>query len=165
MRDITKITPIARRLRANYNDSVIVEEFVEGADISMAYVESIGVLGPAAVGLAGADFYDYELKTERGSEVQVSAKEVPPHVKSKLHSVTDALVDRLDLKGYAKVDLRLDDREDIHLIEVNSQVSFHPEGEFAHCCQAGGRKLSNVVHAILDTGLHTPRRPSVGVRR
>ncbi len=159
-----EVPAIALALQDKYRDNVLVEEYVNGTDISMAYVEGVGVLGPARVHLPDGEFYDHHLKSDRDSEVGIGAYEVAPHIKSKLQAVAAALVHRLDLKGYAKIDLRLDKDDDVHLIEVNAQVSFHPEGEFAHCCKADGQPLGNIVHSIIDNALRTDRRPSVGVK-
>ncbi len=159
-----EVPELARGLHEKYNDNVLIEEFVDGTDISMAYVEGTGVLGPARVHLPDGEFYDHNLKSDRDNEVGIGAYDVAPHVKSKLQAIAAALVHRLDLKGYAKIDLRLGKDDDVHLIEVNAQVSFHPEGEFAHCCKADGQPLGSVIHAIIDHAMRTDRRPSVGVQ-
>lgn len=159
-----EVQETACSMQKQYNDNVMIEEYIEGRDISMAYVEALGVVGPALVSLPGEEqFYDYRLKSGGDGEVQIGAEAYNRGLQSKLKTVTAALVRRLDLRGYAKIDFRLRD-DTIHLVEVNAQVSFHPEGEFAHCCCADGHSLHDIVHMIINNGLKSKRRPSVGVQ-
>lgn len=146
-----------------YNDTVMIEEYVTGQDVSMAYVENLGTMGPAVVELPYGAFYDYCLKSERDLDVKIHAGLSNNQLVHSLVKVTQALVKRFDLRGYAKMDFRVSD-DTIYLIEVNSQVSFHSDGEFALCCQTNGLSLSEVIHSIIKTGINTKRIPSLGVQ-
>ena len=42
-----------------YNRNVLVEEFIEGQDISMIYVEGLGALGPCIVECDSKTYYKY----------------------------------------------------------------------------------------------------------
>jgi D-alanine-D-alanine ligase-like ATP-grasp enzyme len=161
--DPNKIPQLAEAMQATHKSIVLIEEYVDGADMAMAYVEGIGPMGPALITLPDEDFYNYDLKSRRDEEVEIVPYDAPPSLRRKINRVTEALVHRLDLKGYAKIDYRVHGNT-INLVEVNSQVSFHPEGEFATCCKASGYELKDVIQAIVETGLHAQRLPSAGVQ-
>lgn len=163
VQDSADIPGIARALEEEYRQPVVIEEFVPGVDVSMAYVEGLGILGPARIDLPDGEFYDYSLKSSRDTEVVISPHSLSPELSSKLRHVASAMMNALDLKGYSKIDFRLHD-DSIHFIEINGQVSFHPDGEFANCCRADGHELSNVIHFIIDAALATNRIASVGIR-
>lgn len=135
-------------LLKKYNRNVLIEEFIEGKDISMIYVEGIGALGPCEVD-CDALFYDYDMKTIKDDTVKIKT------LKGKfdeLKKIVENIAERLDIKGYSKMDFRISNKG-IYLIEVNSQVSFHPEGEFITCAATDGYDFSSIVNFIVKNAL------------
>lgn len=132
-------------LLRTYNQSVIAEEFIEGKDYSIAYIEGLGILGPCIVE-NDATFYDYNSKTIYDSEVTIS----PIHGDfSELKKIAQKIVTKLDLRGYGKLDFRY--RNGVYyLIEVNGQVSLHPKGEFIVCAERDGFSFEQIVNHIVS---------------
>ena len=142
-----------------YNRNTLIEEFIEGSDISMVYIEGLGALGPCEID-CDALFYDYEMKTVKDSTVDITP------VKGKyqdLKEIVMKIVKRLDIKGYAKLDFRIKNNE-YYLIEVNSQVSFHPKGEFITCCKKDGYDFNDIINHIVKNALKTKEKAnSIGI--
>ena len=63
----------------------------------------------------------------------------------------------MDIKGYAKLDFRLCEKN-FYLIEINAQVSFHPRGEFITCAHKDGYSFEEVINHIVDVSLKTKRK-------
>lgn len=145
-------------LLRKYNRNILVEEFVEGQDISMIYVEGLGALGPCII-KCDSDFYDYEMKTVKDETVDISTLRGNY---DELKKIVNFIAKKLDIKGYAKLDFRVK-YDKYYLIEVNSQVSFHPTGEFITCAKTDGYSFSEIISFIVETALQNKeKKNSIG---
>ena len=133
------------RLFNQYNKNVLIEEYIDGKDISMIYVEGIGVLGPCEV-KCDSIFYDYEMKSEKDDTVEITTMDGNY---DELKKIVSLIAKKLDIKGYAKLDFRVKDNQ-FYLIEVNAQVSFHPEGEFITCAKKDGYTFDEIINHIVN---------------
>lgn len=142
-----------------FKRGVLIEEFIEGQDISMIYVEGIGALGPCCVD-CDATFYDYDMKSIKDDTVVI--KELKGNYQD-LKNIVEYIAKKLDIKGYAKLDFRVKDGE-YYLIEVNSQVSFHPEGEFITCAKTDGYSFEQIINHIVEQALiNETKENSIGI--
>ena len=142
-----------------YNRNVLVEEYVEGQDISMIYIEGKGALGPCIV-KCDSLFYDYEMKTTKDHEVEITPSDTDYR---DLKKVVENIAKRLDIKGYAKMDFRVKDKK-CYLIEVNAQVSFHPMGEFITSAKKDGYEFEEIINYIVENALEYENKPnSMGI--
>lgn len=142
-----------------FKRGVLIEEFIEGQDISMIYVEGIGALGPCCVD-CNATFYDYDMKSIKDDTVDI--KELKGNYQD-LKDVVEYIAKKLDIKGYAKLDFRVKNGK-YYLIEVNSQVSFHPEGEFITCAKTDGYSLEQIINHIVEQALiNETKENSIGI--
>lgn len=145
-------------LMEKYNRNILVEEYIEGQDISMIYVEGIGALGPCSINCE-SKFYDYEMKTIKDDTVDIN---VLKGNYDELKRIVNIIAKRLDIKGYAKMDFRVQNNK-YYLIEVNAQVSFHPTGEFITCSKADGYSFEDIVTFIVKKALQNKeKRNSIG---
>ena len=83
---------------------------------------------------------------------------------SKLKNIVLTIAKILDIKGYAKIDFRR--KEDkYYLIEVNSQVSFHPTGEFVTCAKTDGYTFDDIINFIVEKALERDnKKNSIGYK-
>lgn len=142
-----------------YNRGVLVEQYIKGQDISMIYVEGLGALGPCIVN-CDSEFYDYEMKSDKDDTVDISALDGNF---DELKMIVENIARKLDIKGYAKLDFRISDGK-FYLIEVNAQVSFHPEGEFITCAKKDNYSFEQIINFIVKNALqHENKINSVGI--
>lgn len=142
-----------------FKRGVLIEEFIEGQDISMIYVEGIGALGPCCVE-CDASFYDYDMKSIKDDTVDI--KELKGNYQD-LKNIVEYIAKKLDIKGYAKLDFRVKNGK-YYLIEVNSQVSFHPEGEFITCAKTDGYSFEQIINHIVEQALlNETKENSIGI--
>ena len=127
-----------------YNRGVLVEQYIKGQDISMIYVEGLGALGPCIVN-CDSEFYDYEMKSDKDDTVDISTLDGNF---DELKMIVENIARKLDIKGYAKLDFRISDGK-FYLIEVNAQVSFHPEGEFITCAKKDNYSFEQIINFIV----------------
>lgn len=142
-----------------YNRGVLVEQYIKGQDISMIYVEGLGALGPCIVN-CDSEFYDYEMKSDKDDTVDISTLDGNF---DELKMIVENIARKLDIKGYAKLDFRISDGK-FYLIEVNAQVSFHPEGEFITCAKKDNYSFEQIINFIVKNALqHENKINSVGL--
>jgi D-alanine-D-alanine ligase len=146
-------------LQNKYKRNILVEEFIEGQDISMIYVEGLGALGPCVIN-CDSKFYDYEMKTIKDKNVDIS--EALGNYKE-LKEIVEMITKRLDIKGYAKIDFRVKNNQ-YYLIEVNAQVSFHPTGEFMTCAKKDSYDFNKIINYIVNYAIKNDyKENSVGI--
>ena len=142
-----------------YNRGVLVEQYIKGQDISMIYVEGLGALGPCIVN-CDSEFYDYEMKSDKDDTVDISTLDGNF---DELKMIVENIAKKLDIKGYAKLDFRISDGK-FYLIEVNAQVSFHPEGEFITCAKKDNYSFEQIINFIVKNALQYENKiNSVGI--
>ncbi len=143
-----------------YKRSVLIEQYIKGTDMSMIFVEGLGPLGPCIVDCS-SEFYDYEMKTIKDNTVNINTVDGNYE---KLKNIVNIIVNTLDIKGYSKMDFRFDGK-DYYLIEVNAQVSFHPQGEFITCAKTDNYNFNKIINIIIKNALQKKQKiNSVGWR-
>lgn len=147
-----------KKLLKKYNRNILIEEFVDGEDISMIYVEGLGAMGPCVV-KCNSTFYDYEMKTIKDDTVDI---EPLKGNYDELKRIVLDIAKKIDIKGYAKIDFRMKN-DKYYLIEVNPQVSFHPTGEFVTCAKKDNYSFEKIILHIVNYALkQKTKRNSIG---
>lgn len=159
--DRKNIRRYVKELWSKYKRSILVEEYLDGYDLSMSYVDDIGVCGPSSISYQkDKEFYDYELKTTRDNEVIIEKDKIGKEIKNTLNAYTRSIVKILDIHGYAKLDFRVK-KGKVYFLEINGQISFHPHGEFLTAFDESNCTKREVVLKIIENSL-IPRSFSVG---
>jgi D-alanine-D-alanine ligase len=100
-----------------YDDEVMVERFVAGRELT------VGILGDEALPvieiLPKHEIYDYECKYTAGMAEEVVA-DLPPRDVERLQEEARRAFAALKLRGYARVDFRMDARGDFFCLEANT---------------------------------------------
>lgn len=157
--DFNSLNKEVTRFLETYNRGVLVEQYIKGQDISMIYVEGLGALGPCIV-KCDSEFYDYEMKSDKDDTVNISTLDGNY---DELKMIVEKITQKLDIKGYAKLDFRISG-EKFYLIEVNAQVSFHPDGEFITCAKKDNYSFEQVINFIVKKALKQGHKiNSVGI--
>lgn len=115
-----------------YRSDVLIEQFINGIDISTSFVEGLGTYGPVQYTYPeGSSIYDYRLKSKDNHLVGVQNPSLPKETKETVLKMTDSIARELHLTGYGRADFRLDEKtHQLYFLELNAQVCFHPDGAF-----------------------------------
>jgi D-alanine-D-alanine ligase len=144
-----------------FNKDVLVEEYIEGRDISITFVEGIGILGPVEYVYPDVSIYDFRLKTYENHMIDVlTAITLSQKARNCLFDLSKEIVRVLDMTGYCRIDFRLDSNDKPYLLEVNGQVSFHPIGAFVLAGKEQNLNFDGIVHHIVNYALNHKRRNS-----
>ncbi|MEI2770833.1 MAG: hypothetical protein V9G98_08910 [Candidatus Competibacter sp.] len=150
------------RVLKKYASPILAESYIPGRDISTTFIEGMGVFGPVEYTYPNSTIYDSRLKGPDNDQVKVSTpKDISEEIKNRLHLMTKRIVDILDINGYCRVDYRLSKDGIPYFLEVNGQVSFHPDGAFVLAVQSNESiSFDEVVLHILTNALKHKRRIS-----
>ena len=88
----------------------------------------------------------YSLKSDQDDKVLI--KPFESIISNDIRNTVNILARRLDIKGYAKFDFIVQENR-YYLIEINAQVSFHPDGEFMISAYCHGYKYEDIILYIL----------------
>ncbi|MEO7217376.1 MAG: D-alanine--D-alanine ligase [Gemmatimonadaceae bacterium] len=117
-----------------YDDEVMIERFIAGRELT------VGVLGDEALPVGeikpAKELYDYECKYTAGMAVEEFPASLSPSVTNKLQEQSLRAFRALKLRGYARVDFRLDARGECFCLEANTlpgmtALSLIPQGAAA----------------------------------
>src|SRR5687767_4020722 len=165
---VTSIRELMERidwLHANFDSPVLIEEFVEGREM---YVGVIGNEHPEALPVIELDLSKLPDGTPRiaGAEVKrgkgtrayrdtksAIAEGLPEETITVLHQTAIAVFQALELRDYARIDMRLRPDGRVAVIEANPNPWLASKAEFAMAARKAGRTYSQLVEEIVDLAL------------
>ena len=174
-RDLTAALKVALR---QYPDGVLVEEYIEGLDIALGFIEGVGhdngLLTPVELLIeTGVDrpfnIYDYRLKNLEPGKVQYRCPaNLPRDVAARLRSISSEVIRTLGLRDLARLDYRVTQEGRIYLLEANALPALSSSSSlFAATAQVGltyNATIASILNAAaLRSGLATASQ--LGVTR
>lgn len=151
---------------ALYPSGLLVEEFIEGRDVTVPFLEIKGVLEPAHYVFGGPErkhaIYDYELKQHRSDDVQVVCPaDVDKKTRTELKRITAEALKILNVRDLGRVDYRVNDRGEAYLIEVNALPSLEPGAAIYLCAgQVGLKTEEAVLQAVIKSAVKRQAGPA-----
>src|SRR3954470_7740697 len=115
-------------LRA-YPDGVLVEEYIDGIDVAVGFIEGVGhddgLLTPVEMAYEqverGISIYDYRLKNvDPGKVTYRCPANLPRDVAARLRQIALEVVRTIGLRDLARMDFRITPEGRIYLLEVNA---------------------------------------------
>ena len=149
-------------LHANFDSPVLIEEYVEGREM---YVGVLGNDNPAALPVVELDLSKLPEGTPRiaGAEVKwgkgtrayrdtksAVAEDLPEETANQLQTTAIAVYQALELRDYARIDMRLRPDGRVAVIEANPNPWLASKAEFAMAARKSGRNYTQLVGEILD---------------
>jgi D-alanine-D-alanine ligase len=152
-------------LHANFDSPVLIEEFVEGREM---YVGVIGNEHPEALPIVELDLSKLPEGTPRiaGAEVKwgkgtrayrdtksAVAEGLPDETVTLLQQTAIAVFQALELRDYARIDMRLRPDGRVAVIEANPNPWLASKAEFSMAARKSGRNYPTLIEEILDLAM------------
>ncbi len=103
---------------ARYDDSIVVEEYIDGRELT------VGILNDEAMAVLeivpGEDFYDFKAKYKSKTTRYICPAEIPEEIAQKAKYYSSELHRRLGCAGVSRVDLMLDAKGNLYVLELNT---------------------------------------------
>jgi D-alanine-D-alanine ligase len=151
VRELAQLEGVIAACRARYPD-VLVEQFVEGRDVSIAWVDGLGWL-PEMAYHYDAPVYEYALKHTTPGRVRV---EIPAalddDVRRRLHVAARRAFTALGVTGFARADFRITSRGEVVFLELNPLPSLS-DGELFAAVTAMGATPEGMLACILRAAI------------
>ncbi len=141
-----------------------IEEFIEGREFNISILD--GENGPEVLPFAEILFrnfepgrpriVDYHAKWTPGSfEYENTLRDFPdlsdqPGLATALRETALAAWDSLQLKGYARVDMRVDEQGNVVVLEANANPCISPDSGFTAAALKAGYSFTTVIRRILS---------------
>jgi D-alanine-D-alanine ligase len=141
-----------------------IEEFIDGREFNMSVLaDSDGpeVMPVAEIVFVGYDetrpkIIDYKAKWEMDTfEYDNTVRDFPgekldAELMKNLRKVAIDCWNLFSLKGYARVDARVDNNNNVFVIEINANPCIQPNGGFIAATRKGGYSFPDVLRRIID---------------
>jgi D-alanine-D-alanine ligase len=139
----------------------LVEEYVEGREIYMGVLghQSLKVLPPWELSFGDLASKGYPIATrtvkfsktyeERHHIQRGPAKDLTPHSLKKLQTLSREIYRGLSLSGYARLDYRMTDSEEIYFLEANPNPELAKGECFANGAKAAGLSYDQLINKII----------------
>ena len=152
-------------IHANFDSPVLIEEYVEGREM---YVGVIGNDVPTALPVIELDLSKLPQGTPRiaGAEVKwgkgtrayrdtksAVADDLPEETTALLQQTAVAVYQALELRDYARIDMRLRPDGRVAVIEVNPNPWLASKAEFAMAARKAGRTYTQLIAEIADLAM------------
>jgi D-alanine-D-alanine ligase len=159
--DGPELMSVAAGLLRRYPEGLIVEEFIDGLDVSVPWVDGLspetdGVLAPAVYWYRPTGRYRiYDLRLKRTGQALVEAR-VPADfgagLLSRLGEVSRRIFCALGITGYGRADFRVTPGGGIYFIEMNPLPSLSPgpDAELYKAAALLGKSPADVFACIID---------------
>lgn len=149
-------------LHANFDSPVLIEEFVEGREM---YVAVLGNEHPEALPVIELDLSKLpegmpriagaEVKWGKGTRAYRDTKSaiaegLPDETTGLLQQTAIAVYQALELRDYARIDMRLRPDGRVAVIEANPNPWLASKAEFAMAARKSGRNYTQLIEEILD---------------
>jgi D-alanine-D-alanine ligase len=149
-------------LHANFDSPVLIEEYVEGREM---YVGVLGNDNPTALPVVELDLSKLPEGTPRiaGAEVKwgkgtrayrdtksAVVENLPDDTTTLLQQTAVAVFQALELRDYARIDMRLRPDGRVAVIEANPNPWLASKAEFAMAARKGGRNYTQLINEIVE---------------
>jgi D-alanine-D-alanine ligase len=158
-------TPEYENKLKGYKDTHwLIEDFIDGREFNISVLS--GEKGPEVMPPAEMVFHnyngsqpkivDFKAKWEEGSfEYENTIREFPgdnlnPILRERIISAALQCWDVFGLKGYARVDMRIDNNEIPYVIEVNANPCLSPDSGLVAATIEAGLPFTNVTQRIIN---------------
>lgn len=145
-------------LLSAYRQPALVEEYIEGADVTVGLIGNwpdievlpMSRIDYAAYGAGAVPVYGSSYKVDRASEYRCECPAVLPAALAaevrRLAMETMRVTRTLD---FARVDLRLDERDVPYVLEINALPGIAPTSDMAIMMASSGRSYPTLVGSVL----------------
>jgi D-alanine-D-alanine ligase len=136
-----------------FDQQALVEQFIRGREFC------VGLLGNSPVETFPVLEIDLEGDPDGIQTVddkkhkprkKVCPAEISPELAEKMQKLSVEAFKALNLRDFSRVDIRLDEDDNIYLLEINSMASLGESGSYPTAAKVAGYDFEKLVNRILD---------------
>jgi len=138
---------------SEFEQQALVEQFIRGREFC------VGLLGngdPEAFPVLEIDLENdpdaiqtVDDKKQKPRE-KICPAEISPELAGEMVGMSKNAFRALGLRDFARVDIRMDENDNIYLLEINSMASLGVTGSFVHAAEVAGYDYTRLANRIVD---------------
>ncbi len=137
-----------------FEQQVLIEEFISGREFGVALLgneSNLETLPIVEIDLGGdpAAIQTVDDKLQHPRQ-KICPADIPSGIANELCRLAREAFNALDLCDFARVDFRMDEKGQLHILEINSMASLNLTGSFVYAAQVAGLDFTALVNRILD---------------
>lgn len=164
--NVKELLDVMGGTQEEYQSPVLVEEFIDGREF---YVGVLGNSKLEALPIIELDFSKFpkglpkiaswaakwgDEGDEKGAEFEgtqsIFPTDVPEELAKKIQQVAIDSFQALRLRDYARIDLRVTDKEEVYVIEANPNCYLEQKSEFARAAEKSGMEYASLIERIVE---------------
>jgi D-alanine-D-alanine ligase len=147
----------ALELAFQFDDEVMVERFVPGRELTVPIVGEDAL--PVGEIITKSEIFDYEAKYQPGAAEEIFPADLPDDIRLEAQRLALATHQTLKLRGFSRVDFRLDDSGGLWCLEVNTLPGMTGNSLVPKSAKAAGIAFPRLCERICELAIeeHTAR--------
>ncbi len=141
--------PEASRDALSYGDSVLVEEYIDGTELTVAMV--CGEIMPIVEIRAEGGHYDFAAKYESGGTEYLVPAPLSPAIADSCSQMAVSACLEIGCRGMARVDFRLSSKKELFALEVNTLPGFTETSLLPKAADAAGIGFPELCTRIMES--------------
>jgi len=137
----------ALNLAYNYSSSVMVEQFIEGRELTVTLIG--GKALPVCEIIPSHELYDYECKYTSGMSKYVCPAYIDLDLTKRVQEITERLFDVLKCRHYSRADFRLDHEDNLWFLEMNTLPGMTDTSLAPMAAKAAGFSFNELIDSIV----------------
>ncbi len=139
-------------INQEFKQQALVEQFIRGREFA------VGLIGN--VPIESFPIVEFELETpdaiqsvedkQLNPKKKICPAEIPSELAAEMRRLSIEAFNALQLRDFARVDIRLDENNNIYLLEINSMASLGLRGSYVFAASKSGYDYSALVNKILE---------------
>jgi D-alanine-D-alanine ligase len=164
---VANVDQLARRvtfIHEKLETAAIVEQFIDGRELYVGVIgnERLDVLPPWEMSFAEMPEHEWKIATERVKwstqyqkkhGIMTDRARLDPAATERMQRIAKRAYRALDLSGYARVDLRMDEDGRIYVLEANPNPNMAYGEDFSESAEAAGLPYERLLDRIIALGL------------
>lgn len=160
VQDTSSLEEAVTEIIEDYKQPALVEEFIAGREINVSILGNrppnpLPVLELLLEG-GPSDIYTHDVKFNLvpGNKVKkVCPAELPPETAAYVQKLAVQTFEALDIYDYGRIDFRLDQYNQPHILEMNSMASVNPHSSFVTAARKAGFTYDKLINQIIDVAV------------
>jgi len=141
----------AVKLAWQFSNKALIEKYIPGRELTVAILINDAL--PVLEIVPKDGFYDYQHKYTSGMSEYIVPAKMPESVAAKAKHQALIAFQSLGCEGYARVDFRMNDQEELYCLEVNSLPGMTPLSLVPKAANAVGISYEELVEKIIQQAL------------
>lgn len=134
-----------------YDDELVVEQYIKGREFSVGVID--GVALPVIEIAPKSGFYDYKNKYQPGLTVETCPADISNDIAGRMQQIAVDAYNALRIKAYARMDLMMDDNNNLYCLEANTLPGMTPTSLIPQEANVVGIDFGSLCDKIIEVSL------------